>query len=109
MFVKVKQELRRIKNDPVGQRFKKSHTRIRRHGANTGWARIVCIVLAVLMALIGIVLVFIPGPAFVFFILSGALFASQWWTAACVLDRAELKLHAAWKRLKKKRGARRSL
>ena len=44
---------------------------------------------------VGVVLVFIPGPAFVFFILSAALLATQSQWVARRLDDLELKIRNA--------------
>ena len=60
--------------------------------------RISSIGLAVISTVIGVVLVFIPGPAFIFFMIAGALLASQWWALACLLDRTEIVLRRQWKR-----------
>ncbi|MDF3059667.1 MAG: hypothetical protein K0R17_3882 [Rariglobus sp.] len=106
MLIEMKQELKKMKNDRPGERFKNEHKRARRRGVAAGWARILCLGLAIVTAAIGVVLVFIPGPAFVFFILSGALLASQWWAAACLLDKAEITLQRAWNWSKKKWTAR---
>jgi hypothetical protein len=96
MISKVKDDLHKMKNDRPGKRFQNEHKRAKARGITGGWIRVMFIVLAILSAAIGVVLMFIPGPAFVFFILSGALVASQWWTAARLLDKNELLLHRAW-------------
>ena len=60
---------------------------------------------AVLCLAIGIVLTFIPGPAFVFFGLAGALLSIESRWIARVLDRAEVsarKLLARWRRQRAK-------
>src|SRR5215216_5431766 len=67
--------------------------------------RIVRWALALVAVAIGIVLVFIPGPAFVFFILAGGLLASESRHVARACDWTELKVRAfarwvlrAWRR-----------
>lgn len=45
---------------------------------------------------IGVVLVFIPGPAIVFFFLAGTLLALDWLWMARTLDWLEVKLRAWW-------------
>lgn len=94
-----------MKTDRAGERFKHAHQRARRHPISSGWGRLLCFALALVSAAIGVVLVFIPGPAFVFFILTGALLATQWWKMACWLDQAEVAIRRSWARLKKKRSA----
>lgn len=103
MLIEVKQDLKKMKRDRSGERFKNEHKRVRHHGAQGGWVRFIFFGLAIVSAAIGVVLVFIPGPAIVFFVLSGALLASQSWTMACLLDRAEAAMHRTWIRSKKRR------
>jgi hypothetical protein len=86
-----------MKNDQAGVRFKNEHLRARSHGM-TITARILGIGLAILSLAIGVVLVFIPGPAFIFFIIAGALLASQWWALACLLDHVEIAFKRGWMR-----------
>jgi len=102
MLTRVKSDLKKMKNDRSGERFKNEHKRAKASGFTGGWMRVIFIALALLSFAIGVVLVFIPGPAFVFFILSGALVASQWWTAARLLDKNEVRLFRAWKWTKRK-------
>lgn len=56
------------------------------------------IILAAVAAVIGFILVFLPGPAFVFFLIAGALLASDWLPVARTLDWAELHGRRAAKR-----------
>ena len=98
----LKSHLAQMKRDPAGERFRNEHRRARRSGATAGWARVLCLVLAVVCCAVGVVLIFIPGPAFVFFILAGALVASQSRVAARALDRAEVKTWALCGWLRKK-------
>ncbi|HTM22657.1 MAG TPA: PGPGW domain-containing protein [Kofleriaceae bacterium] len=53
---------------------------------------------ALLAFAIGVVLVFLPGPAFVFFLLAAALLSTQALWLARALDRGEVKLRAWWRR-----------
>lgn len=85
-----------------GKRFRNAHTRAQHNGTSTGWGRILCFLLAAVCLVIGVILVFIPGPAFVFFILAGALLASQWRKLAEWLDRGEVGLRRGWHRFKQK-------
>lgn len=102
MIAKVKSDLDKMKKDRAGERFKNEHKRAKESGAATGWVRIVFLIAAIVSFAVGVVLVFIPGPAFVFFILSGALVATQWWKAAKALDKTELWLRDCWSWGKKK-------
>lgn len=92
-----------MKADRAGERFKHAHQRARQHPITSGWGRLLCFALVLVCLAIGVVLVFIPGPAFVFFILAGALLATQWWKMACWLDQAEVAMRKLYVRLKKKR------
>ncbi len=96
----LKADLEKMKRDQAGERFKNEHRRAKKRGLNQGWLRAVFLIAAFVSAAIGVVLVFIPGPAFVFFILSGALIAIQWWPAAKALDETEAKAWPVWRRLK---------
>lgn len=102
MFVRLKAHLKQMKRDPAGKRFRNEYRRASDSGATNGWAKVVCIALAAVCVAIGVVLIFIPGPAFVFFIFAGALLASQWWSAARALDKAEVKTRSLWGRLREK-------
>lgn len=102
MIPEVKKDLKKMKTDRPGERFKKQHKRAKENGLATGWGRVVCVVLSFVSLAIGIVLVFIPGPAFVFFLLSGVMLASQWRWVADLLDRGEIKGRAIWKKLRTK-------
>ena len=62
--------------------------------------------MAIVAIVIGVVLVFIPGPAVVFFVIAAALLAMESRTMAGMLDVAELKARAVgrwsqehWRRL----------
>jgi MFS family permease len=100
MLKTLKADLEKMKRDPAGERFKNEHRRAKKRGFNRGWMRAVFFIGAFVSAAIGVVLAFIPGPAFVFFILSGALVAIQWWPAARALDKTETKARPFWRRLK---------
>ena len=106
MFAHLKTELKshlaQMKRDPAGKRFRNEHRRAGHSGATEGWARVLCLVLAALCCVVGVVLVFIPGPAFVFFILAGAFLASQSSVAARALDKTEVKIRKLWGGLRKK-------
>ncbi len=67
---------------------------------------IVRLVLAALSTIVGFVLVFIPGPAVLFFFIAGALLATDWLPVARLLDWGEVHarriwqwVHRIWKKL----------
>jgi hypothetical protein len=57
-------------------------------------------IFALLAFAVGVVLAFIPGPAVVFFGIAAALLASESMTVARALDRVEVWLRGAWRRLR---------
>lgn len=110
MLNTLKADVKKMKDDPTGERFKNAHRRAKKRGLGEGWMRAAFFIGAFVSAAVGVVLVFIPGPAFLFFILSGALLAIPWWPAARALDKAESaampwwrKLRDRWKRWKSRR------
>ncbi len=73
-----------------GRRFRDRYHRQQRSGQSHGpGPRVARIILAVLAAAIGVVLIFIPGPAVVFFLFAGALLATDWLPVARLLDWGE--------------------
>lgn len=100
MLKALKADFLKMKQDRTGERFKNEHRRARKRGLDRGWRRALFLTGAFVSAAVGVVLVFIPGPAFVFFILAGALVAIPWWPAARVLDRAEAAAMPWWRKLR---------
>jgi hypothetical protein len=85
----------------AGKRFQHFHDA---QGARRlGWARALTLLAVVLCLAIGVVLAFIPGPAILFFALAAALTATQSRWLACKLDRAEIYVHALWRKHKRRR------
>ncbi len=88
-----------LKRAKSGERFVKRYEASRRQrGGRHFVARVVRWVLALAAVAIAVVLMFIPGPAVVFFALAGALLASESRGVARFLDWAEVKLRRvlAW-------------
>lgn len=89
---------------PIGQRFETFHEAQRDAPA---WVMPLLIVGALASLAIGVVLVFIRGPAFVFFGLAGAMLATQSRHVARLLDRGEVatrsllrRARSTWARLR---------
>jgi hypothetical protein len=99
---KLWQDLRASKAGKRFQHFHAAHASKR-----TGWARALTISAAVICVAIGVVLAFIPGPAVVFFALAVALLSTQSHWLARKSDRAELYLHALWRKHQRRRRQRR--
>lgn len=96
MFGAVKRTLEDLKRGQPGQRFKQHHERAQRSKSGRGARRWVNLLLALLAFAIGVVLVFIPGPAVLFFFLAGALLAPESRAIARFMDWAEVKIRAVW-------------
>jgi len=78
---------RAFKALPPGERFERFHEQQKDAPA---WVKPVMIVSALVSVAVGVVLVLIPGPAFVFFGIAGALLATQSAHVARALDHAEV-------------------
>ena len=101
-------EWRRLKHAPPGERFQAFNERQQRHAR--GPIKALYLGGALVALAVGVVLIFIPGPAFVFFILAGALLAAQSRWVARHLDDLEVagrktatRAHAWWRRTRGKR------
>jgi hypothetical protein len=88
-----------FKRLPPGQRFQE-HYRLeqRKPGAKSVWRRALWLGGALVAFAVGVVLMFIPGPAVVFFALAAALLANQSEWAARAMDWLELRLRALYER-----------
>ena len=86
-----------------GQRFQTHHEQHRRSEAGKSLIRRILYAIAGVVAFgVGVVLVFIPGPAILFFLIAGGLFAGQSLSVARALDWTELRLRAAAKAVRKR-------
>jgi len=83
---------RELKSYAPGERFE--NFRRAQRGRSTA-VKIAYVALSLVAFVIGVVLVFIPGPALVFFALSAALLATQSLWVAHTLDQFELVLRRA--------------
>ena len=103
MMERVNSLWRQLKSWPAGQRFQRFYMMHARH--LSVWARCVLIGAALCSLAIGVVLVFIPGPAVVFFAVSCALAATQSLWIARHVDMAELKgrILVRWLRIRRQR------
>ena len=92
---KVRATWEEMKDDPPGQRFQRHYRRRQQEESRAGrlkrWA--LC---AVLIA-VGVVLMFIPGPAVVMYALAGAVLAEDSLRIARALDWLELRIRALLK------------
>lgn len=95
-----------LRHGRPGHRFEARFETIKRGADRPLWGRVLSMLAAVVALGIGAVLMFIPGPAVLFFLVAGMLFAAESRTVARALDWTELKLRAllhwtkqTWKRL----------
>lgn len=102
MFRKLKATWTALKNHEPGTRFEMVH---REQQGKPVWVKVVFLGLALVAFAIGVVLAFIPGPAVVFFALSGALLSTQSRWVARTLDKGEVwgrkalaSIRAWWRR-----------
>ena len=93
MFAKIKEKWNELKQLPPGTRFEAFHEE-QKHKSR--WVKAAYLGGALVSFAIGVLLAFIPGPAVVFFALTGALLATQSRWVAKLLDRSELKARKLW-------------
>ena len=107
MLERAKRTWQELKGSPAGHRFEMHHRREReRHGGSSPLRRAISLVAAIASIGIGVVLVFIPGPAILFFAIAAALLAAQSLAVARALDWTELEARAAWRALRRWYGRR---
>jgi hypothetical protein len=86
-------EWRMLRRGRPGERFQRRYEISRRtRNRTTIVGRFVRLTLAVVFLAIGVVLVFIPGPAILFFVLAGSLLATESRILAKTLDALEVRL-----------------
>jgi hypothetical protein len=112
MFSAIKTTLRDLKKHEPGTRFEAFH---RQQKQKPVWVKIAFIALAFVALGVGVVLAFIPGPAVLFFALSGALMSTQFRFVARGLDKGEVwgrkrlaELRAWWRRKRRGSGGRKA-
>jgi hypothetical protein len=102
MFRKLKATWTALKKHEPGTRFEAFHREQKRKPV---WVKVLFSGLALVAFAVGVVLAFIPGPAVLFFALSGALLSTQSRWVARALDKGEVwarktlaSLRAWWRR-----------
>jgi hypothetical protein len=89
---KLKQHWREFKRGKPGQRFQDRYEKQRRsRHAKSGWRPFLHIALAIALFLVGVILLFIPGPAFLFLGISAGMMADHSRGMARALDWLEVK------------------
>jgi hypothetical protein len=105
----MRDEWRRFKHDPPGERFEKHRQRMERHPR---WHQMVRATAGGLLVAIGVVLLFLPGPGLLGIIFGFALLAGMSRGIARMMDRVEPRTraglhraHEGWRRLPQSRRA----
>ena len=103
MLARLKEHWRQFERLEPGKRFQTHYRQHRQSEAGKSPVRrVLYAALGVLALAAGVVLTFIPGPAFVFFLIAGGLFATQSLWVARALDWSELRIRAAVKAIRKR-------
>src|SRR5689334_24935477 len=101
MLARLKHRWRAFKRLEPGKRFQTQYREHRESEAGRSPVRRVLYALAGVVAfVVGVVLVFVPGPAVLFFLIAGGLFAVQSLWVARALDWSELRARAAVKAIR---------
>lgn len=99
MFEALKNEWKKLSRSRPGRRFQNRYARRQKARAKQApsprW-RVGRVTLAMASLVIGLVLIFIPGPAILFFAIGAGLIAAESQRAARFLDWSELRLRAFW-------------
>ncbi len=107
MISKLKRQWSALRRARPGRRFVERYEAAQRKENRASFlARVVRFTIATAALAVGLVLVFIPGPAVLFFAIAGALLASESRGVARFLDWSEVKIRAlvrwaagVWKKL----------
>jgi hypothetical protein len=104
MLSRLRKEWRTFKAYPAGERFARVHEK--QKGAPP-WVRPAMFVGAAVSFAIGVLLAVLPGPAVLFFAITGGLLAAQSAWIARQLDRAEVALRKLVKHFRRRLSKRR--
>ena len=103
MLAELKDHWHAFKRLEPGKRFQTHYRQHRQSEAGKSPVRRVLHAVAGVVALaVGVILTFIPGPAILFFLIAGGLFATQSLSVARALDWTELRLRAALRAIRKR-------
>jgi hypothetical protein len=93
-----KQRWHALTDGTPGRRFQDRYEAARKARQSGDWGhrltRLLGLAVALVSFVIGVILAFIPGPAVVFFLLTGSLLASESRGLARLLDWGEVRLHS---------------
>jgi hypothetical protein len=80
-----------------GRRFQDRYRRMRAQ-KGSAWKRCALFIVGIVLTAVGVFFLVVPGPGIPILVVGLALVAQESVTLARLLDRAELKLRAVWKR-----------
>ena len=106
MLNKIKAEWQDLKASPPGHRFAQCYER--HQARDAPWLKPILFFAAIFSFVVGVVLVFIPGPAILFFLISGALLACESQPVAKGFDRVEIWMRKLFGKFKDSRAKRQS-
>ncbi len=84
----------------AGSRFREHYDRVHRQQQRSRWRRMIYYLLSLLCILIGTVLIIIPGPAMLFFLIAAILLSSESRSLASLLDTVEARVRSGIARFK---------
>lgn len=103
MFASLKAQWQELKELPPGERFETIYRQKKKENEGKPWKRVLAFAGAFVSFAIGVVLAFIPGPAVLFFALTGALLATQSLFVARALDSGEMYVRKLIRKYKRAR------
>lgn len=96
MFAHFQKSWKDLARGRPGRRFRDRFENRDRSGRGSRWRRLLNLGLALVCLVVGVALVFIPGPAVLFFFIGGGLLAAESRLVATLLDGTELRIRAIW-------------
>jgi hypothetical protein len=98
----LKQRWQALSRGRAGQRFQDRYTAAKKSRQDASWGqrglRVLWLAVALIALGIAVLLMFLPGPAVLFYFLAGTLLARESLYVARLLDWIEVQLRALWKR-----------
>lgn len=99
MLEHVKQRVHELRQAQPGERFQQYY-RQRQGKRSRRLVRLLLVTAGLASALLGLVMLFTPGPGVVFLLAGGAILAEESLWVACAIDWTELRVRALWQKLR---------
>lgn len=101
MGQRFKQHWQTVFRGKPGRRFQDRYAEAEKSRTSAGWGqhgrRFLLLFVALASLIVGALLMFLPGPAILFYFFAGTLLAGESLYVARLLDWAEVRLRALWK------------